>query len=128
MAIYDEQPGFSISEAVAQAYRRDIEAVLGSFSQYQTVLEPGCGSGAFTAFLAIQGLNVVGVDRNEVQLEAARERLPEVEFQMADFALDSTDYKHRFDLIATRYVIHELADPIATFASWKCLRPVARCY
>jgi SAM-dependent methyltransferase len=121
MADYDNQPGFSISDAVAEAYRQDIESVLGSFSQYQTTLEPGCGSGIFTAFLAAQGLSIVGIDRNESQLEAAHERLPEVEFQVADFALDAIDYKHRFDLIATRYVIHELADPIATFASWKDL-------
>lgn len=121
MADYDKQPGFSISETVADAYRRDIEAVLGSFSQYQTVLEPGCGSGVFTSFLAAQGLSIVGIDRNEAQLKEARERLPEVKFQMVDFALDVMDDKHRFDLIASRYVVHELADPIATFTSWKDL-------
>lgn len=121
MAEYDEQPGFSISEAVAQAYKQDIEAVLGLFSQYQTVLEPGCGSGAFTTFLAAQGLSITGVDRSEEQLQTARARLPHMEFQMADFSLDSLDYKKRFDLIATRYLIHELADPIATFTSWKDL-------
>jgi ubiquinone/menaquinone biosynthesis C-methylase UbiE len=70
---------------------------------------------------AAQGLNIVGIDRNEAQLEAARERLPEVEFQLVDFALDSMAYKHRFDLMAARYVIHELSDPIATFTSWKDL-------
>ncbi|MDL1900442.1 class I SAM-dependent methyltransferase [Anaerolineae bacterium CFX9] len=121
MATYDEQPGFFISGAVAEAYKQDIEAALGSFSQYQTVLEVGCGSGVFTAFLAAQGLNIVGIDRNEAQLEVARERLPEVEFQLADFALDSMAYKYRFDLMAARYVIHELADPIATFTAWKDL-------
>ena len=121
MVDYDNQPGFSINDVVAEAYRQDIETVLGLFSQFQTVLEPGCGSGVFTAFLAAQGLSIVGIDRNAAQLKAARERLPEVEFQMVDFASDSIGYKQRFDLIATRYVIHELADPIATFTAWKDL-------
>ncbi len=121
MATYDESPGFAINGAVAEAYKHDIEVVLGSFSQYQTVLEPGCGSGAFTAFLAAQGLSITGIDRDEAQLETARERLPQMEFHMVDFASDSLVYKKQFDLIATRYVIHELADPIATFTSWKDL-------
>lgn len=106
---------------MAEAYKQDIEAVLGSFGQYPTVLEPGCGSGVFTAFLASQGLHVVGIDRNETQLAAARERLPGVEFRLADLALYANMHERRFDLIATRYVIHELIDPIEIFASWKAL-------
>jgi ubiquinone/menaquinone biosynthesis C-methylase UbiE len=127
MAVYDDQPGFVISPDVAVAYKHDIEAVLGSFSQYQSALEPGCGSGIFTAFLAAQGLSIVGIDRSETQLKEARERLPEVEFQLADLAADAMIAEHRFDLITTRYVIHELADPIATFTSWKdLLKPNGR--
>lgn len=121
MADYDESPGFAITDAVADAYKRDIEAVLGSFSHYQTVLEPGCGSGVFTAFLAAQGWRIVGIDRNEAQLSAARARLPEVEFQLADLASDAMNHERRFDLIVTRYVVHELADPIAVFIKWKDL-------
>ncbi|MDJ0757583.1 MAG: class I SAM-dependent methyltransferase [Ardenticatenaceae bacterium] len=121
MAVYDQQPGFALTHKVAEAYKKDIESVLGPFSQYQTVLEPGCGSGVFTAFLASQGLRVVGIDRDEAQLAAARERLPEVEFRLADLASDSKMHEHRFDLIANRYVIHELIDPIEIFASWRSL-------
>lgn len=119
MADYDHQPGFFISPAVAQAYQRDIEEQIGTFSAYQTVLELGSGSGAFSEFLVHQGLNLLGIDRNPDQLVMARERLPHAQFMQADFANDKLPVAQRFDLIASRYVIHELPDPIATFQAWR---------
>lgn len=126
MADYDEQPGFAIDPVSAAAYRADIEAVLPSFGYSKRILELGCGSGVFTQFLIAQGMNVVGVDRNETQLTEARQRLPETPFLAGDFEasvfVEQIQSGHLpFDLIATRYVIHELADPIETFRLWKHL-------
>lgn len=126
MADYDEQPGFAIEPVSAAAYRVDIEAVLPSFGYSKRILELGCGSGVFTQFLIAQGMTVVGVDRNEAQLTEARQRLPETTFLAGDFEasvfVEQIQSVHLpFDLIATRYVLHELADPIETFRLWKRL-------
>jgi len=132
MGVYDEQPGFAIQPVTSEAYRADIEAVLPSLGHSKRVLELGCGSGVFTQFLVSQGLAVVGVDRNESQLTETRQRLPETTFLAGDF--EATEFIEQvqsahppFDLIATRYVIHELSDPIETFRLWKhLLKPGGR--
>lgn len=132
MADYDEQPGFAIEPVSAAAYQVDIEAVLPSFGYSERILELGCGSGVFTQFLIAQGMTVVGVDRNEAQLTEARQRLPETTFLAGDFEasvfVEQIQSMHLpFDLIATRYVIHELSDPIETFRLWKqLLKPDGR--
>jgi ubiquinone/menaquinone biosynthesis C-methylase UbiE len=126
MAAYDTQPGFAIDSATAEAYRTDIESLLPSFAHNWHVLELGCGSGVFTQFLVTQGVTTVGVDRNETQLAEARKRLPETPFIAGDFEsaefVEQMRLAHQsFDFIVTRYVIHELADPIETFRLWKSL-------
>jgi ubiquinone/menaquinone biosynthesis C-methylase UbiE len=126
MAAYNDQPGFVIHPATAEAYRADIEAVLPSFSSYKYVLDLGCGSGVFTQFLMAQGLTVTGIDSSETQLAEARQRLPNTpfllaNFEAAEFATQMVSVERPFDLIAARYVIHELADPIEAFRSWKRL-------
>jgi 2-polyprenyl-3-methyl-5-hydroxy-6-metoxy-1,4-benzoquinol methylase len=126
MGVYDDHPGFAIDAATAEAYRADIEALLPSFVHNWHVLELGCGSGVFTQFLATQGMTVVGGDQNEMPLTEARQRLPETAFVTGDFEsaqfVEQIQSEHPlFDFIATRYVIHELADPIETFRLWKQL-------
>jgi SAM-dependent methyltransferase len=126
MAVYDDQPGFAIHPMTSDAYQADLEAVLKPLSQVLCVLELGCGSGIFTQFLVTQGVNVVGIDRDEAQLARARQSLPQTAFVEGDF--ESAEFikqiqlaHQQFDLIATRYVIHELSDPIETFRAWKQL-------
>lgn len=126
MTTYDNQPGFAIDTNVAEAYQTDIEAITGALSGYGTALEPGCGSAVFTQFLLSHVPTVIGIDRSEDQLAEAQQRLPNTRFIEADFAshqfvTEMIESRHTFDLIATRYVIHELADPIGTFLLWKPL-------
>jgi ubiquinone/menaquinone biosynthesis C-methylase UbiE len=128
MAAYDNDPGFFIDETATAAYRTDL-AVL---STDMLTLELGCGSGVFTRFLHTIGLRVIGVDRSEEQLTEAREHLPDNMLQQGDIetaaAIDAIRAHHgEFDLLVSRYVIHELSDPIETFALWKrLLRPNGR--
>ncbi|MEO0561235.1 MAG: methyltransferase domain-containing protein [Chloroflexota bacterium] len=126
MATYDNDPGFTIDTAVAEAYQADIEAITGTLSGYRTALELGCGSAVFTEFLSSHVPTVIGVDNSGNQLTEARQRLPNTRFIQADiaspqFVRDMVESDHTFDLIATRYVVHELADPIETFLLWKPL-------
>jgi SAM-dependent methyltransferase len=122
MAAYDNDPGFLIDESIAAAYRSDFDMLSGDM----LTLELGCGSGVFTQFLHTIGLSVIGVDRSGQQLAEARERLPDNVFQEGDIESAAANDAIRnaygeFDLLICRYVIHELSDPIETFALWKRL-------
>ncbi len=126
MLSYDEQPGFGVDRMTLEAYKFEMESILGTLSAYNRILELGSGTGLFTKVLASPDQIVVGVDNNPVSLEQARQRLPHIHFENANF--ESTDFAQGivstyglFDLLAARYVIHELNDPIATFLSWKSL-------
>jgi len=126
MAIYDNQPGFAIDDDANKAYQLDIEALIGTLSNYEKVIEPGCGSAVFTQFLESHVQTIIGVDKSDAQLREAQQRLPDTQFIRADFTLQEfvkkiMESKQSFDLIATRYVIHELVDPIETFLLWKQL-------
>jgi ubiquinone/menaquinone biosynthesis C-methylase UbiE len=126
MAVYDNQPGFFIDTAVSDAYTADLEFALQTLPHDATTLELGCGSGAFTQWLDAHHMQVIGVDASETQLAEACSRLPDVQFhkgniETSNFA-EVLQLQHRsFDLLTCRYVIHELADPIETFALWKRL-------
>lgn len=48
------------------------------------VLDAGCGTGMYTAWLVEQGGDVVGVDVSEEMLARAREKVPQAEFHRAD--------------------------------------------
>jgi SAM-dependent methyltransferase len=50
----------------------------------QTVLDVGCGSGAFLRAAADHGATVCGLDASEGLLEVARERVPEADLQRGD--------------------------------------------
>lgn len=76
----------------------------------RTVLDAGCGTGAFARRLADAGAVVTGVDISAREIEAARERVPEAVFRQADFyavaetfdvvvCLDSLIYYAEDDLV-----------------------------
>jgi len=48
-----------------------------------SLLEVGCGTGYFTAWLAELGFDAVGLDRSAPMLKAARERYPKIPFLLA---------------------------------------------
>ncbi len=126
MAAYDHQPGFRIDAALSRAYRAELIDGLRSLPPGLRTLELGCGSGVFTELLHALHFDIIGVDASEAQLGEAHARLPDVQFRQGDIEVsDLTDTllsQHgTFDLLTCRYVIHELADPIETFALWKRL-------
>jgi ubiquinone/menaquinone biosynthesis C-methylase UbiE len=57
-----------------------------------TVLDVGCGPGTATAMLAKSALDVIGVDASAEMIRIAQERLPDIDFRVADFReLDLAD-------------------------------------
>jgi SAM-dependent methyltransferase len=90
----------------------------------ETVLEVGCGTGAFTEPLAKAVGNqgaVIGADISAAMLAGAKRRL--VESGLDNVSLMETDAQthkfesDRFDLIASRFGVMFFADPAAAFAN-----------
>jgi SAM-dependent methyltransferase len=63
----------------------------------RSVLDAGCGTGRVGRELARRGLDVAGVDLDEVMLATARAKAPEVDWRLGDLA--SIDLGRRFDAI-----------------------------
>lgn len=126
MAIYDGDPGFFIDELASEAYTLDLAIPLAGLPDQPRVLELGCGSGGFTKWLYARGMHVVGIDSSETQLSEARQHFSDGNFYQCDIENNSevepfASAHDPFDLLITRYVIHELTDPIETFSLWKKL-------
>jgi 2-polyprenyl-3-methyl-5-hydroxy-6-metoxy-1,4-benzoquinol methylase len=104
-----------ISRSVAEAY---------DFAG-KTVLDVGCGDGAYTTeFPALGTLKVLGVDPAAAAIEAASARAElmmlanSVSFAVGNiYALDSFLSAGRFDCIVIRGVLHHLPDPQRAIAS-----------
>jgi SAM-dependent methyltransferase len=66
------------------AERALLERLLASFPTAQSVLEVGCGTGHFTAWLAGKGLEVVGLERAPAMLVQFHQRAPELPVILGD--------------------------------------------
>jgi ubiquinone/menaquinone biosynthesis C-methylase UbiE len=67
-----------------QAERALLTRLLGGFPKARSVLEVGCGTGHFTAWLAGQGWPVVGLDRAPAMLAEARRHRPDIPVLLGD--------------------------------------------
>ena len=126
LSSFDDRPGFRIDEAAQVAYRADLEFVLGPLSDMPCVLELGSGTGLFSSFLSRCGLSVTGVDRDHDRVAIAQQRVPAAQFVTSDletpgFGGSLSQRTGGFDLVISRYTIHELRDPIAAFTAWGLL-------
>ncbi|WP_207592565.1 methyltransferase domain-containing protein [Halomontanus rarus] len=85
------------------------------------VLDVGCGDGTYSAWLADQGADVLGIDLSREMISVARENHGEdAEFQRADItdSLSGVDDRE-FDLVCCQHVfshLPELDGPLAEFA------------
>ncbi|NLK58678.1 MAG: class I SAM-dependent methyltransferase [Tissierellia bacterium] len=80
-----------------------------SLDAYETILDVGCGTGAFAAVMLARGFTVTGIDTSEKMLQAARRKVmhPSARFLHADGgALPFTDGS--FDIVFSSYVLHGL--------------------
>lgn len=122
MSSADVLPGHRVDGELAAGYLSDLQAALGPLDPDARVLEIGCGDGLFTSVLASRFRRVVAIDRDAERVAAARRRLPDVVFQHADLEGSPDDLPRAlgagaFDLVASRFAVHELADPLATFSA-----------
>ena len=98
----------------------------------QSALDVGCGSGVHTAFLAEQGLNVLGIDASVAAIDAARDKYQHanIQFEKTSFAnFDPGDRK--FDLVVDRCSTTHSTVP-TTLEFYRrlesCLNPGARIF
>lgn len=80
------------------------------------VLDAGCGSGHYSAWLADQGAAVVGVDASEAMVSEARERHGEAaEFRVADLRDPLPFADGAFDLVVSQLTLEHVEDwgPVA---------------
>jgi 2-polyprenyl-3-methyl-5-hydroxy-6-metoxy-1,4-benzoquinol methylase len=93
------------------ALRRDF--LLAHVSAGASVLDVGCGEGAFASELARAGLSVVGVDIAEEPLRRARAREPGLELRLIDGDGPWELPDAAFDVVWAGEVIEHVADTAA---------------
>jgi trans-aconitate methyltransferase len=72
------------------------------------ILDLGCGDGVLTSELAKKYRRVVGVDRSEPMISAARARNPGIDFRVMD-ALDMP-FDNEYDVVFSNAVFHWIPD------------------
>ena len=70
--------------AAAHSIELRLIAALAAPERGERALEVGCGTGIYTAWLADQGLDVTGFDRDPAMLAAARAKAPEAQLVQGD--------------------------------------------
>ncbi|MBI4329582.1 MAG: class I SAM-dependent methyltransferase, partial [Chloroflexi bacterium] len=117
-------PGYSLDdyESVSSLYTRAspyAHLLNKEMPPNVKVLDAGCGTGQFAAFLSIQNRKVVGIDFSEASVAQARAlkeklNLRNVEFAEGDiFALDLPS--ESFDYVFCNGVLHHTQDPYGGF-------------
>jgi ubiquinone/menaquinone biosynthesis C-methylase UbiE len=87
-----------------------LDWLLDAFPQARSVLDVGCGTGHFTAWLAQCGLRTIGLDRAPAMLMVLRRQLPGVPALLADaHALPVRD--RGVDLVVLIATLEFLEDP-----------------
>jgi len=111
---YEKPPG----SILATLEKKALSSLL-SPQEKDLLLEVGCGTGYFTAWLAELGFQVVGLDRSPPMLQAARERHGGIPFLLGSGeALPF--FSHSFDLVAFLTSLEFMAQP------QKAIREAAR--
>src|ERR1700736_448812 len=70
----------------------------------ERILDIGCGTGHLTAQIAESGAQVVGVDRSQEMVAAARKAYPNLQFEVADAR--KLPYQGEFDAVFSNATLH----------------------
>jgi 2-polyprenyl-3-methyl-5-hydroxy-6-metoxy-1,4-benzoquinol methylase len=101
-----------LNSIVRKKLIHDYESYL--FKKNGTLLDVGCGNGWISTFFAKLGMNVIGIDFSQEQINSAIENqsksnLNTLQFRCADIVnLDETQYKDHFDSIIVNAFLHHL--------------------
>lgn len=91
----------------------------------ERILDVGCGNGNLTAEIAAAGAIPTGIDLSEEMVRQARQKYPELNFQVEDASHYRTDV--RFDAVFSNAALHWIKDASAVANSiWLALREGGR--
>lgn len=117
---FDDEPDHGLSDPHVRAAwaRRLGEWVVPKAAK---VADLGCGTGSLSVLLAECGAEVVGVDLSPAMAEQAQHKARlaglAVDFRVGD-ASDPDLPAHGFDVVLSRHVVWNLADPEAALSRW----------
>ncbi len=84
------------------------------------VADLGCGTGTLSRLLTEEGYGVTGLDFSPEMVRRAREKVPGIEFVVADASAPPLD-PASYDVVLSRHVLWAMPDPAATLARWRDL-------
>ena len=117
-----EDPWNMQSEMEQARFRATNDIIRKAFGQLDSVLELGCGEGHQTEYLARVCKCQYAIDISPQAIERARQRLPGVQFGVADvFTQPWTAEGKRFDLVTACEMLYYLRDPGATIERMRAL-------
>ncbi len=92
-------------------FYKKIRSILSGLG-YRSVLDAGCGDGESLVRLStVMPLDTIGVDIDAIQVDRAKQRLPEIDLRIEDiFRLPFND--DRFELVLALEVLEHLENPL----------------
>ncbi|MBT2292532.1 methyltransferase domain-containing protein [Paenibacillus albidus] len=91
----------------------------------ERILDVGCGNGDLMAEIAAAGALPTGIDLSEEMVRRARQKYPELNFQVEDICHYRTDV--RFDAVFSNAALHWIKDaPAVAQSIWLALREGGR--
>ena len=91
----------------------------------ERILDVGCGTGHLTAQIAEAGANVLGIDRSADMIRQAKEKYPDLRFEVMDATEISVPETH--DAVFSNATLHWIKEPERVIASIaKVLHPGGR--
>ncbi|PIG90794.1 class I SAM-dependent methyltransferase [Gloeocapsopsis sp. IPPAS B-1203] len=100
--LYDRNHSF-VSELAT-----DLTELLAPQKDYR-ILDLGCGTGDLTNKIAIQGVEVVGIDFATTMIEQARSKYPHLHFEVLDAR--NLQYQEEFDAVFSNAALHWITEP-----------------
>ena len=90
-------------------------------SAVHSVADMGCGVGHFSGFLHGLGFDVVGFDGRPVNVEEARRRYPDIEFNVADVEATSIGERGPYDLVLCVGLLYHLENPLRALRNFSAM-------
>ncbi|HEY1483217.1 MAG TPA: class I SAM-dependent methyltransferase, partial [Candidatus Acidoferrum sp.] len=75
----------------------------------ERILDIGCGTGHLTSQIAARGAQVTGVDRSPEMIRQAREKYPELHFEVMDAT--QLEFPDKFDAVFSNATLHWVKEP-----------------